>query len=68
MFQVVQETFNLTNGEKLLLLEASVGEGLLFAGTDHAAIKVVGSYLEHRIATSNPEELAQLAQEQSTNT
>ncbi|MFH1088399.1 MAG: ATP-binding protein [Patescibacteria group bacterium] len=66
--EVVQETFNLTNGEKLLLLEASVGEGLLFAGTDHAAIKVVGSYLEHRIATSNPEELAQLAQEQSTNT
>ena len=61
--EIVKETFNLTDGEKLLLLEASVGEGLLFAGTDHAAIKVVGSYLEHRIATSNPEELAQLAKE-----
>jgi len=63
--EIVQETFNLTDGEKLLLLEASVGEGLLFAGTDHAAIKVVGSYLEHKIATSNPEELAQLAEESS---
>lgn len=66
--EIVQNTFNLTDGEKLLLLEASVGEGLLFAGTDHAAIKIVGSYLEHRIATSNPEELAQLAAEQSIKT
>lgn len=66
--EIVQKTFNLTDGEKLLLLEASVGEGLLFAGTDHAAIKVVGSYLEHKIATSNPEELAQLAAEQSSKT
>jgi len=66
--EIVKNTFNLTDGEKLLLLEASVGEGLLFAGTDHAAIKVVGSYLEHRIVTSNPEELAQLAAEQAINT
>lgn len=58
--KIVQETFNLTEGEKFLLLEAAVGEGLLFAGVNHAAIKVVASYLEDQIAVSNPEQLAQL--------
>ena len=59
--EIVQETFNLTEGEKFLLLEAAVGEGLLFAGVNHAAIKVVASYLEDQIASSNPEQLAQLS-------
>jgi len=58
--EVVAETFNLTEGEKFLLLESAVGEGLFFAGTNHAAIKVVASYVEDKIATSNPEELANL--------
>ncbi|MFH0912301.1 MAG: DUF87 domain-containing protein [Patescibacteria group bacterium] len=60
--QIIQDTFNLTEGEKFLLLEAAVGEGLLFAGPNHAAIKVVASYIEDKIVTSNPEELAQLTQ------
>ena len=58
---VVANTFNLTEGEKFLLLESDVGEGLFFAGTKHAAIKVVASYIEDKIATSDPEQLAQLA-------
>ena len=58
--EIIQDTFNLTEGEKFLLLEAAVGEGLLFAGNDHAAIKVVASYLEDKIVSSNPEQLAQL--------
>lgn len=58
--EIVQQTFNLTEGEKFLLLEAAVGEGLLFAGVNHAAIKVVASYLEDTLATSSPEQLAQL--------
>lgn len=60
--EVVKEAFNLTDGEKFLLLEANVGEGLLFAGVNHAAIQVVASYLEDKIVQSNPEELAKLAQ------
>lgn len=59
---IVAKTFNLTEGEKFLLLESAVGEGLFFAGTNHAAIKVVASYIEDKIATSDPEQLAQLAQ------
>jgi len=58
---IVAKTFNLTEGEKFLLLESAVGEGLFFAGTNHAAIKVIASYIEDQIATSDPEQLAQIA-------
>jgi type IV secretory pathway VirB4 component len=57
---VVQQTFNLTDEEKYLLLQADVGEGIFFAGLKHAAIKVVASYTEDQIVTSNPEQLAQI--------
>jgi type IV secretory pathway VirB4 component len=46
---IVSEVFNLTEGEKYLLLESDVGEGLLFAGLNHVAIKVVASYTEDQI-------------------
>lgn len=54
------EVFNLTEGEKLWLLEADVGEGLFFAGLNHVAIKIVASYNEDRLITTNPAELASL--------
>ncbi|RLC37284.1 conjugal transfer protein TraC [candidate division Kazan bacterium] len=57
---IVAETFNLTQGEKFLLLESEVGEGLFFAGTNHAAIKVVASFIEDRIVTSDPAQLEEL--------
>lgn len=57
---VVADTFNLTDGEKFLLLESEVGEGLFFAGTSHAAIKVVASYIEDQIITTDPSQLAAL--------
>lgn len=57
---IIADTFNLTDGEKFLLLESAVGEGLFFAGTNHAAIKVVASYIEDRIVTSDPAQLAEL--------
>lgn len=58
--EIVTDTFNLTQGEKFLLLESEVGEGLFFAGTNHAAIKVVASYIEDQIVTSDPSQLAEL--------
>lgn len=58
---IVTETFNLTDGEKFLLLESAVGEGIFFVGSNHAAIKVVASYIEDRLVTSNPEQIAQIA-------
>lgn len=57
---VVSETFYLTDHEKFLLLESAVGEGIFFAGSKHVAIKVVASYSEDQIITSNPEQLAEI--------
>lgn len=57
---LIQDTFNLTDEEKYLLLESSVGEGLFFAGNSHAAIKVIASYTEDQIITSDPEQLLKI--------
>jgi type IV secretory pathway VirB4 component len=56
--------FHLTEGEKFLLLESDVGEGLFFAGSSHVAIKVVASYAEDQIITTDPRQL--LEQEKET--
>ena len=55
--KTVVETFNLTNEEKFLLLESDVGEGIFFAGLKHVAIKVIASYTEDQIITSDPAQL-----------
>ena len=57
---IVQETFFLTDQEKFLLLESNVGEGIFFAGNKHAAIKVVASYSEDQIITSDPRQLLEI--------
>ncbi len=49
--------FNLTEGEKYLLLNANVGQGLFFAGLKHVAIQIIASFSEDRIVTTNPEEV-----------
>ncbi len=57
---IVQKTFNLTEQEKYLLLEAAVGEGLFFAGKKHVAISVVASQTEDQIITTNPQEVLRI--------
>ncbi len=57
---IVQKTFNLTDEEKFLLLESGVGEGIFFAGLKHVAIKIVASYTEDQIITSDPSQLIQI--------
>ena len=59
---VVEETFNLTDQEKYMLLECPVGEGLFFAGTKHAVIKIIASYTEDQIITSDPAQLLEIEQ------
>lgn len=54
---LVQKTFNLTEEEKFLILESGIGEGLFFAGLKHVAIKIIGSYTEDQIITSDPQQL-----------
>jgi type IV secretory pathway VirB4 component len=58
----IQRVFNLTDEEKYLLLESDVGEGIFFVGLKHVAIKVVASYTEDQIITSNPAQLAAIQQ------
>jgi type IV secretory pathway VirB4 component len=58
----VQRTFNLTDEEKFLLLESGVGEGIFFAGLKHVAIKIIASYTEDQIITSDPSQLLQIKQ------
>lgn len=53
----LQQVFNLTDEEKYLLLESDVGEGIFFAGLKHVAIKVIASYTEDQIITSDPSQV-----------
>ncbi len=59
---LIQKTFLLTEGEKYLLLESAVGEGIFFAGPRHAAIKVVASYTEDQLITTDPRQLLEIEQ------
>ena len=56
----IQKTFNLTDEEKFLLLESNVGEGIFFAGLKHVAIKIIASYTEDQIITSDPSQLLEI--------
>ncbi len=60
--EIVQKTFNLTDEEKFLLLESNVGEGIFFAGLKRAAIKVVASYTEDQVITSDPAQILEIEQ------
>lgn len=62
----LSEVFNLTEGEKFLLLEADVGEGLFFAGLNHVAIKIISSFTEDKIITTDPKELLAFKQARLT--
>lgn len=56
----IQATFNLTDEEKMLLLESGIGEGIFFAGLKHVAIRVIASYTEDQIITSDPSQILQI--------
>src|SRR3989338_722652 len=56
----LQKLFYLTDGEKYLLLNSDVGQGLFFAGNRHVAIQIVASPKEQAIITTKPEEVLAL--------
>ncbi len=56
---VLGKIFNLTEGEKYVLLNSNVGQGLFFAGLKHVAMQIIASYTEDRIVTTNPEDILQ---------
>lgn len=49
--------FKLTDGEQQFLQTADVGQGLLIAGIDRAAIQIIASYTEDQFITTNPEQI-----------
>lgn len=57
---LVKETFHLTDAEKFFLLESQVGHGLFFAGTSHIAIRIISSYAEDQIITSDPKQILEI--------
>ena len=58
--EVIQQTFNLTDSEKYYLLEARVGFGLFFLGSNHVGIRILASYAEDQIITSDPRQLMEI--------
>jgi conjugal transfer ATP-binding protein TraC len=62
---LLQKTFNLSDEEKYLLLESDVGEGIFFAGLKHVAIKIIASYTEDQIITSDPSQVLALRKERA---
>lgn len=53
----LQKLFYLTDGEKYVLLNSGVGQGIFFAGNKHVAIEIVSSPDEAAVITTKPEEL-----------
>jgi conjugal transfer ATP-binding protein TraC len=53
----IKDTFFLSDSERQHLLTAGVGEGLLLMDDEHSEIKIVASEAEHKIITTNPDEL-----------
>ncbi|GCE32202.1 hypothetical protein KDA_76860 [Dictyobacter alpinus] len=53
----ISRAFHLSDGERKYLLSCGRGEGLFFANQSHVPLRVVASDIEHRIATTNPQEL-----------
>ncbi|PCI24086.1 conjugal transfer protein TraC [Candidatus Peregrinibacteria bacterium] len=49
--------FNLTDGEKYMLLNSEIGQGLFFAGNNHVACQIIASYSEDKVITTSPEEV-----------
>ncbi len=53
----LQKVFRLTDEEKYTLIESSVGEGIFFAGLKHVSLKIIASYTEDQIITSDPAQI-----------
>jgi type IV secretory pathway VirB4 component len=56
--EALGRAFNLSAGEQSYLLTCDRGQGILAVGTERAALQVVASEAEHRLATSDPAEIA----------
>ena len=60
MIKSVQNVFHLSEAEKVLLLTARPGEGLLLMENEHSEINIIASKKEHEIITTNADEILKL--------
>lgn len=67
---LIKDVFKLTEEEKFFLLETGVGEGLFLAGLKHIALRVLASYSEDQMITTDPRQLIEIekAKEELANT
>jgi type IV secretory pathway VirB4 component len=63
--EALGRAFNLSAGEQSYLLTCDRGQGILSIGTERAALQVVASESEHRLATSDPAEIAGMQEQPS---
>ena len=59
---MVGDIFALTRGERQVLLNSDVGQGIFFAGPRHVAIEIIAFPTEHKMITTNPKDLINSAQ------
>ena len=57
---VLAEVFKLTSEEKKRLSQFPVGQGLLFAGSNHIHVQIVASPSESELITTNPDQVRQI--------
>ena len=60
----VAGTFGLTEAERRFVAGCSQGQGLFMAGRQRVRLEVRATPIEHRLATSNPEEIAGIDREE----
>lgn len=61
----LQKLFYLTDGEKYVLLNSDIGQGILFAGFRHIAIQFVAGPEETALITTKPQDIAARQQQPS---
>jgi conjugal transfer ATP-binding protein TraC len=59
---ILSDVFKLTSEERKRLSQFPVGQGLFFAGQSHVHIQVIASPTETGLITTNPDQVAQIAQ------
>jgi type IV secretory pathway VirB4 component len=59
----IAATFNLSEGQRQFLLTAERGQGLLGSGTEWVAFQALASPTENVLVTTDPAELAEIAQD-----
>lgn len=57
VIDAIQKTFYLSNVERMTLLTAGIGEGLILMEDEHSKLKIVASPEEHNQITTNADEI-----------